>query len=75
MLLITLGINILTIVLAWRILMNSSEILAKLVDLKASVDALIAIPSNPPPEDLQPIGDAIDAIKAEIDNKLTAPLG
>lgn len=55
--------------------MDSTEVLAKLADLKTSVDALIALPSNPPPVDLQPIGDAIDAIKTEVDNRLTAPAG
>ncbi len=45
----------------------------KLDALKVSVDAFIALPSNPAPVDLTPAGDAVDALKAEIDNKLTVP--
>ena len=55
-----------------RIKMDIAEVQAKLAALKTSVDALLALPSNPPAVDLQPLGDAVDAIKAEIDAKLPA---
>ncbi len=46
----------------------------KLDALKVSVDALVALPSNPAPVDLTPAGDAVDALKASVDEKLTAPV-
>ena len=52
--------------------MDINEVQAKLSDLKTSVDAPIAFPTNPPPVDLQPLGDQIDAIKAEVDAKLAS---
>lgn len=54
-------------------MMDSAAVLAKLDALKVSVDQLVSLPSNPSPVDLQPIGDAIDAIKATVDAKLSAP--
>ncbi len=45
----------------------------KLDALKVSVDALVALPSNPAPVDLTPAGDAVDALKVAVDEKLTAP--
>lgn len=54
-------------------LTDPTIVLAKLADLKTSVDALVALPSNPAPVDLQPIADAVDALKSEVDNKITAP--
>lgn len=75
MILLILGVCLLTLCLEWRNKLDSNEVLAKLGDLKTSVDALVALPSNPPPVDLQPIGDAVDALKTEIDNKLTALAG
>lgn len=51
-----------------RIRMTQDEVLAKLAALKASVEALLALP--PAQADLQPLGDAVDAIKAEVDVKL-----
>lgn len=50
-------------------------LLAGIADLKTSTDALLARPSNPAPVDLQPALDAVTAIKAEVDNVLTAPAG
>ncbi len=52
-------------------MLDSAGLSAKIDALKTSVDALIALPSNPPPVDLQPLGDAVDALKAEVDAKLT----
>lgn len=51
-----------------RIRMTQDEVLAKLAALKTSVEALLALP--PAQADLQPLGDAVDAIKAEVDAKL-----
>lgn len=55
----------------WGIHMDATEVQAKIVALKASVDSLIAIPSQPT-VDLQPLGDAVDAIKAEVDIAVAA---
>lgn len=55
------------------LMLDLAGLTAKIADLKTSVDALIALPSNPAPVDLQPAGDAVDALKAEVDAKLTAP--
>lgn len=52
-----------------RIRMTQDEVLAKLAALKTSVEALLALP--PAQTDLQPLGDAVDAIKAEVDAKLS----
>ena len=49
----------------WRIKMTQDEVLAKVAALKAKVEALIAKPA--PAADLQPVGDALDAISAEVD--------
>lgn len=65
---------ILNLVFEWRNHMDINEVQAKLTNLQTSVDALIALPSNPPPVDLQPLGDAIDGIQASVDAKLTAPV-
>lgn len=75
MLVLILALGIVIIFQLWRIQMltDPTVVLSKLADLKTSVDALIALPSNPAPVDLQPIADQIDAIKAEVDNKITAP--
>ena len=51
--------------------MDITAVEAKLATLKTSVEALIALPSNPPPVDLQPLGDAVDAIQADVNAKLT----
>ena len=51
--------------------MDIAAVEAKLVVLKTSVEQLIALPTNPPPVDLQPLGDAVDAIQAEVTAKLT----
>lgn len=56
----------------WRVKMDITEVQQKLTDLDTSVKALIALPSNPAPVDLQPLGDQIDAIKAEVDAKLSS---
>ena len=53
--------------------MNAQDVLAKIAALKTSVDQLVALPSNPAPKDLLPLGDAVHAIKAEVDTKLAAP--
>lgn len=53
--------------------MDLSQVQTKLADLKVSVDALVALPTNPPAVDLQPLGDAIDSLNAEVQGKLTAP--
>jgi hypothetical protein len=52
----------------WRLKVDQATVLAKLGELKTSVETLINRPA-PPTEDLQPIGDAIDALKAEVDAK------
>jgi hypothetical protein len=51
-----------------RIRMTQDEVAAKLVALKVSIDALLALP--PAQTDLQALGDQVDAIKAEVDAKL-----
>jgi hypothetical protein len=51
--------------------MDITAVEAKLATLKTSVEQLIALPTNPPPVDLQPLGDAVDAIQAEVNAKLT----
>ena len=55
--------------------MDLAEVQTKLTALKASIDQLLALPANPAPVDLQPLGDAVDAIQAEVTAKLpvTAP--
>lgn len=53
--------------------MDMAEVQGKLTHLNSSVDALIALQSTPVPVDLQPIGDAIDAIQTKIDTKLSNP--
>lgn len=55
-----------------RMKMDQTEVLAKVAALKASIDALIALPGPTPTPDLQPIGDAVDAVKAEVDAKVAA---
>lgn len=62
-------ILIIILIVERKILMNIDEVQAKLVKLSNSVDA---IPGATPPVDLQPVGDAIDAIQAKVDAK-TAP--
>lgn len=57
------------ILIARRFHMDMTAIQDKLTKLSASVDA---IPGATPPVDLQPIGDAIDAIQVKVDAK-TAP--
>ena len=56
-----------------KLMLDLAGLTAKLDALKVSVDALIALPSNPAPVDLTPAGDAVDALNTEIQNKLTAP--
>lgn len=75
MFVILLGLLIVIIYLLRRISMltDPAIVLAKLADLKTSVDTLIALPTNPAPVDLQPIADAVDGLKTEVDNKITAP--
>lgn len=63
-------LTILVLIIARKILMGIDEIQAKLVKLSSSVDA---IPGATPPVDFQPVGDAIDAIQAKVDAKITAP--
>lgn len=53
-----------------RIRMTQDEVLAKLAKLSAAIDA---IPATQPPIDLQPIGDAVDAIQAKVDARNTPP--
>lgn len=72
-------VSALIIISAWLILDRLGHIMldlaacqAKLADLKTSVDALIARPANPAPVDLQPLGDAIDSLKGEVDTALAA---
>ena len=52
--------------------MDLAEVQTKLTALKASIDQILALPANPPPVDLQPLGDAVDAIQAEVTAKLPA---
>jgi len=49
----------------WRLKMTQDEVLAKVAALKAKVEALIAKPA--PTQDLTAIGEAVDAISAEVD--------
>jgi len=51
-----------------RIRMDQATVLSKLAALKTAVETLINRPA-PPAEDLQAVGDAIDAIQAEVDAK------
>lgn len=53
-----------------RILMNQADVLAKLAGLKTSLDALVAIQAGA--ADLTPIGNAVDALKAEVDAAVAA---
>jgi hypothetical protein len=48
----------------WRIHVDQQAVLDKLAKLSAAIDAL---PATQPPVDLQPIGDAVDAIQAKVD--------
>lgn len=48
--------------------MDQATVLSKLAALKTAVETLINRPA-PPAEDLQAVGDAIDAIQAEVDAK------
>lgn len=66
-------IALLIILLEIRRMMDLATVQAKLTALQASVSQLIALPANPPPVDLQPLGDAVDAIQAEVTAKLAAP--
>lgn len=60
----------LTYIFLGRILMNQADVLAKVTALKTSVDQLVAIQGAGP--DLTPIGNAVDAVKAEVDVAITA---
>ena len=52
----------------WRLKVDQATVLAKVAALKTAVETLINRPA-PPQEDLQEVGDALDAIQAEVDAK------
>lgn len=56
---------------AGRILMTQDEVLAKIAALKTKVEALIAKATAP--ADLTPLGQAVDAIAAEVDQANPPP--
>lgn len=66
-----IGITFLALVamgLIGRIIMDVNELTAKVTALGASVDTLIAkVGTAQPPVDLQPVADAVDAIRAKVD--------
>ena len=52
----------------WRLKVDQATVRAKVAALKTAVETLINRPA-PPQEDLQEVGDALDAIQAEVDAK------
>ena len=56
----------------WRLKVNQETVLSKLAALKASVETLINRPAQAQ-ADLQAVGDAVDAIQAEVDAKNAQP--
>ena len=55
----------------WRLKVDQATVLSKLAALKIAVDTLINRPA--PASDLQAVGDAVDAIQAEVDAKNSQP--
>lgn len=52
----------------WRLKVDQATFVQKLNDLSASIDAAVAkIGSASQPIDFQPLGDAVDAMKAKLD--------
>ena len=49
-----------------------SDVQAKLVTLQTDLNALLALPGTSTPVDLQPLGDAVDAIDAQIKAAIAA---
>lgn len=55
-----------------KIMLDLAAVQTKLTDLQNNINSLLALPANPAPVDLQPLGDAVDAMNSQVTAAIAA---